>query len=164
MTMTGNEYKQKLLTDAAFRNHIKNCPMCGQSVEDRVITIYEDLIDQLYAIYCWCGEKKRHEFTTKEIKHLLNHNGYARFGDFVKCSGGILYRPEVDGKTTKGVYGLNMARAKAFFRGEREMPMQVSLNQLTNEKRVLRTAKIGDFPTLTALLNEKGLYDHERLF
>lgn len=163
--MNGYEFKQKLMTDADFRAQTKSCPMCGQSVEDRVITIYEDLIDQLYKIYCWCGENKKHEFTTKEIRHLLNHNGYARFGDFVKCSGGILYRPEDDaGNTTKGTYGLNMARAKAFFRGEREMPMQVSLNQLTNEKTILKTAKIGDFPKLTVLLNEKGLYDHERLF
>lgn len=162
--MTVREYKEKLLTDAKFREEQGICMVCGQNVKDRIITIYESLIDELYQVYKWCGEHKRHEFSMKDIRHLLSKNGYNRFNDLVKCSGGIVYRPEGDDdETHKGSYGMNMARAKAFFKGEREMPMQVRLNQLTKEKEILKTAKVGDFPALTNLLNTQGLYDHERL-
>lgn len=159
-----NKFKERLQTDEELRKHLEKCPLCNSTIEDRIITIYADLVRQLYEVYKWCGEKRVHEFKRKDIRHLMNHNGYARFGDFVRCSGGIIYKPKDDetGNSEKALFGMNMARAKLFFKGEREMPMQVKMNQITEEITVLRTAKIGEFPELFQLLNEKGLYDYER--
>ena len=140
------------------------CPFCAANVEDRTISIYEELVGQLYAIYRWCGEHQRHEFTMKDIRHLLDFNGYTRFNDLIRCSNGILYRPtDEDGeKLKRGHYGMHMARAKAFFHGERSVHLQITLNQITHEKVVLREVMVGEIPALTALLVD-GVYDYEKI-
>ena len=113
------------------RNEIKHCPFCNGNVEDRLITLYDELINSLYDVYVWCGNNQRHEFSMKDIRHLMGHNEYARFGDLVRNAGGILYRPaDEDKRKAKGSYGMNMARAKEFFQKKRSMPMEVILNQI----------------------------------
>lgn len=147
-----NKYK----TDSEFRNRVKNCQACGQNIADRYVTLYDDLIHVLYQVYCWCGEKRVHEFTRKDISHILRRSSdFARFGDLVRF-GGLVY------KRGKANYGLNMGRCKEFFRGERQIPVQITLNQLTNEILESKYVSVGQFPALTSLLNEKGLYDFER--
>jgi hypothetical protein len=143
----------------AKRNEIEFCPLCGASIKDRTISLYKGLIDALYAVYCWCGEKRKHEFETKEIKHLLGMNEYARFGDLVRF-GGIVYKPE--GKE-KAHFGINMKRARDFFHGEYQIPMQITLNQITNEIINATYVKVDDFPSLVELFNEEGTYDHEKV-
>ena len=151
------------------RNEIKLCPFCNASVEDRVISIYEELVSQLYAIYRWCGQNKRHEFSMKDIRGLLDFNGYNRFNDLIRCSNGVLYRPEgetpVEGKkrAKRGEYGINMARAKEFFTGKRSIHLQISLNQITHEKTVLKDVMVGQVPVLNKLLDSEGVYDWEKL-
>lgn len=146
------------------RNEIKACPICNSNIEDRVITIFAGMIDVLYDIYKWCGKNQRHEFKMSDVRQFMDHNVYTRFGDFVRCSCGIIYRPsDVDKKKTKGEYGMNMARAKEFFRGQRSMPMQIRMNQITGEKEVLQESLVGGFPSLSNLINKEGLYDHEML-
>ena len=153
------EYKQKLFTDKEFRNAQGRCIVCGQNVKDREIALFRGLIDALYKVYCWCGENRKHEFHTKEIKHLLGTTEYARFGDLVRF-GGLLYKPENDdGDKEKAFYGLNMARAKEFFAGQREIPAWITINQLTNEIIDSKYVTIKDFPDLYRFLDEKGLYD-----
>lgn len=154
----GSRYK----TDKTFRNNIGNCQLCGQNIKDREVGLYQGLIDALYAVYCWCGEKRKHEFHTKEIKHLLGKNEYARFGDLVRF-GGIVYKPEGDDGKEKGLFGINMARAKEFFAGTRQIPVWIVLNQLTNEIEDAKYVSVGEFPSLVQLLNEKGLYDYEKI-
>lgn len=147
------------------RNEIKRCPMCDHNVEDRQIAIYEELVNQLYAIYCWCGEHKIHEFKMGDIKHLLDKNGYTRFNDLIQCSNGILYRPVSDegAALKKGHYGMHMARAKDFFKGGRTIHLQISMNQITGDWKVLKEVKVGEIPQLRMLLDREGIYDWERL-
>jgi hypothetical protein len=147
------------------RNEIKKCPFCDNSTEDRVISIYEELVSQLYAIYRWCGQHKRHEFAMKDIRGLLDFNGYTRFNDLIRCSNGVLYRPtdEESKKKKRGDYGINMARAKEFFTGKRSIHLQISLNQITHEKVVLKDVMIGEVPVLNKLLDSEGVYDYEKL-
>lgn len=143
------------------RNKLGRCPVCNQGIKDRPIALYQGLIDSLYQIYRWCGEKRRHEFKTKEIKHLFGRNEYARFGDLMRF-GGIVYKPKrEDGKGHKAEFGLNMARAKEFFGGEYKIPVQIILNQITNEIEAATYVSIRDFPKLYELLDKEGLYDYE---
>lgn len=149
------------------RNEIHLCPFCNANIKDRNISIYEELIGQLYEIYKWCGEHRLHEFTTKEVRHFFDHNGYARFNDLIRCSNGILYRPEGEDESMdrvkRGKYGMHMARAKEFFQGKRPIHLSISLNQITGEKQVLKDVFIGQIPPLKELLDAQGLYDHEKL-
>ena len=57
---------------------------------------------------------------------------------------------------------MHMARAKAFFHGERSVHLQITLNQITHEKVVLREVMVGEIPALTALLVD-GVYDYEKI-
>lgn len=163
--MTGNEFKQKLIDDREFRNQTGNCPMCNHSVKDRKVTLFAELIEAMHKVYRWCGEHKKHEFDMKEITHLLSKNCYTRFGN-LKYIGGIIY-PAKDPNTDKprrGWYGMNMARAKEFFHGNRDIPVWVIINPITDEIIDEKRAKVDEFPQLKAYLDEHGQYDHERLF
>ncbi|MCL5435937.1 MAG: hypothetical protein M1275_02555 [Patescibacteria group bacterium] len=156
--MTLEEYKQKLITDRDLRNRVQRCPLCNSSIADRKVTIFEELIGTLYRVYCWCGEKERHEFDTKDVRHLMGKNEYARFGDLVRF-GGLVYKPkDDDGKTRKGWFGINMARAKEFFSGQRQIPVEITLNQITNEIIDSKYVSIGQFPELSHMIDHDGQY------
>jgi hypothetical protein len=147
---------QQYKTDATLRARVKHCQLCGQNIEDRHAALYKGLIEALYQVYCWCGEKKCHEFTRHDIAHLLrNGSNFARFGDLIRF-GGLVY------KRGRVKYGLNMGRCKEFFRGERQIPVQITLNQLTNEIIESRYVKVGDFPELSSFLGSNGMYDYEK--
>ena len=144
----------------ANRNGIGHCPYCNANIKDRKIALYKKLVDTLYQIYCWCGKNRRHEFHTKDIRHLLGKIEYTRFGDFVRF-GGIVYKPKVDGESEKALFGINMARAKEFFSGQRDIPLQITVDQITGEIVDEVRGKVGDFPELSAFIKSNGLYDHE---
>lgn len=143
----------------ARRNELKDCPCCGSNIQDRKVALYKGMIDALYKIYIWCGKNDRHEFQMHEVRDFLGKNEYARLGDFTRF-GGIVYRPKVEGKK-KGHYGINMERAKEFFHGTRMIPVQITLNQITNEIIDQTDAYWYEFPSLVELMKEKGQYDHE---
>jgi hypothetical protein len=143
------------------RNEIKQCPLCNHNIEDRKIAIYEELVTQLYRIYCWCGKNRKHEFSMTDVRQFLDHNGYNRFNDLIQCSNGILYRPDKNVK--RGHYGMNMARAKEFFHGSRTVHLQISMNQITGKWTVLREAKVNEIPSLGKMLTLEGVYDYEQL-
>ncbi len=164
-----HEYERKLdmerfNKEKAFihtnRNHMGNCPYCNGSIKDRKVAIYKGLVDSLYKVYQWCGKKGRHEFRMHDIRDLLGKNEYNRFGDLVRF-GGIVYKPKLYGKSEKAKYGINMQRAKEFFNGQREIPLQIVLDQISGEVLSSVNGKIGDFPELYKFLKENGLYDHE---
>lgn len=162
--MEFSQYKKKLEEDADFREHIGKCPLCNGNVKDRKITIYQELIASLYRVYQWCLENEVHEFDIKKVRHLIGKVEYTRWGDLVRCSGGIVYRA-VDpksGKTRKGYYGINRERAGQFFRGERTIPMQTTLNQVTNERTEVRSAYVRDLPDVASMLDKDGQYDHKK--
>jgi len=142
------------------RNQLKRCPFCNSCIEDRKVALYKELIDALYKVYCYLGQKRKHDFEMKEIRHLLGRNEYARFGDLVRF-GGIVYKPKVEGMSEKALFGINMARAKEFFSGQRQIPLQITLDQISGEIIDEVRGSVGDFPELYTLINAKGLYDHE---
>lgn len=143
------------------RNAMGHCPYCNSNIKDRKIALYKGIIRSLYAVYCWCGKNKRHEFEMRDIRHLLGKNEYTRFGDLVRF-GGIVYKPKINGESKKALYGINMARAKEFFAGQREIPIQIILDQITGETiGVVAMGGVNDFPELSAFLTKEGLYDHE---
>lgn len=128
--------------------HKQSCPTCGQSVNEREIGLFKGMVVSLYDIWQWCEEKNRHEFTRKEIKHLLkSDNQIARFGDWVMF-GGLVY------KQGKGHYGLNMERTRDFFTGRSSIPTLIYKNPLTKELRKDRYRYVGQIPSLNELLTE----------
>ncbi len=143
------------------RNTIGRCPCCNGNIKDRKIAIFKGLIDALYRVYCWCGKNRKHEFETKEVKHLFGKTEYARFGDLVRF-GGLLYKPKVDGKSTKAIYGLNMERAKEFFSRKRDIPIQITIEQFTGTIISEVRGYVDEFPELYKLLKSDGMYDHEK--
>lgn len=158
-----SEYKDKLIHDGPYRNVIGRCPLCNANIQDRTVTLYKELIEALYRVYRHCGEHLKHEFETKEIKHLLGKNEYARFGDLIRF-GGIIYKPkDENGKSRKAWFGINMARARQFFMGEYKIPVQIVLNQITNEILDAKYVTIYDFPLLRDMIDKDGLYDYEKV-
>jgi len=152
----------RLRSDSDLRNHMRRCPTCNSNIEDRFVTLYRGLIDALYRVYRWCAQSRRNTFETREIKHLLGKNEYARFGDLVRF-GGIVYKPkDEDGKSRKALFGINMERAREFFAGTRQIPIQIVLNQITNQIEESRYVTVDDFPELKDLLREDGLFDHQK--
>jgi hypothetical protein len=55
-----------------------------------------------------------------------------------------------------------MARAKEFFHGYREIPVQITLNQITNEIIESKYVKVNEIPQLVTYLGEHGLYDYDK--
>lgn len=142
------------------RNDIGLCPCCNRNIKDRKIALFKGLMNALYQVYCWCGKENKHEFETKEIKHLLGKNEYARFGDLIRF-GGILYKPE-SGTNNKAHFGINMKRAKDFFHGKSQIPIQITIEQFTGKIVNEVRGSILDIPELYAFLNEDGMYDYEK--
>ncbi len=145
------------------RNDIKKCPVCHGNIQDRAISIYDGLVKSLYEIYRWCGSKKIHEFSMKDVKHFLSKNDYARFNDLIKLSNGAVYRQTVDDKILKGYYGLNMSRLKEFYQGERQMKIQIIKDQITNETVAETLVYYWELPKLYEYLDANGIFDHERI-
>ena len=141
----------------AKRNEIKSCPVCSGNIEDRKVAIYSELLTALYQVYVWCGKNGRHEFSMKDIRELLGRNEYARFGDLVRF-GGLVYKP--DGKAS---YGLNMGRTKEFFNGQRSIPIQIVLNQITDEIVAATYVYVWQIRGLPELLDAEGGYDYKRM-
>ena len=149
------ELKKQVLEN---RNEMCRCPICNSNIKDRVVSLYSGLINTLYKVYCWCGEKRRHEFENKDVQHLFNKNDYARFGDLIRF-GGLVYKPE----NKNGAYGLNMERTKEFFEGKRSIPIQLVLNQITNEIVAATYIYVYEFPNILEFLNKDGLFDYEKV-
>lgn len=154
-----NDY---LSVNDAERNHLGRCPVCGSNIADRKVTLFKEIISALYDVYVWCGRNRVHEFETKDIKNLLSKSNYARFGDLIRF-GGLVYKPkDENGHSRKAWFGLNMARCKEFFAGKRAIPVQITLNQITNEIVSQKYVTVLEFPSLTALMTQDGLYDYEK--
>lgn len=134
----------------------QNCPTCGQSINEREIGIFYSMVTALFQVWRWSEDKKIHEFTRKDIKHLFdNENVTARFGDWIMF-GGLVYRPT--GEKKKGKYGLNIERVKNFFNGELAIPTVIYKNPLTKELTPDRYKTINKIPHLSEFLDEAGEY------
>lgn len=146
--MTKDEVNQR-------RNQLKRCPCCNGNIEDRTISLNTSMVQALYLVCKWLQEKGRHEFETKEVKHLWTKTQYATFGDLV-WFGGIVY------KKSKANYGIHLERAKEYFRGDREIPLYVTINQITGEVVDKKLGKVNQVKKITAWLrSDNKLYQHK---
>jgi hypothetical protein len=128
------------------------CPCCGQSINQRKITLFRGMADSLKKVFQWCIEKNKHEFSRKDIKHLLTTDSeIARFGDWV-WFGGIVY------KRGKGEYGINMERANAFFTGKLKIPMTIVKDPKTDEHYGEDYRSLSEMHKLKDLLDIDGSY------
>jgi len=153
-----NFVKDELSGNREFRNKISHCPICNSNIKDREVALYKGLVRALHDVYLYCRHKGINEFETKDIKHLLDKNAYARFGDLVRF-GGIVYKPkDANGKTRKAFYGINRERASAFFCGDYQIPVSITINQITNEIIDEKRVGIKDIPELIEYLDETLLY------
>lgn len=151
-------WKQWRVRLIAVRNKVKRCPLCGNNIEDRTVTIYKDLVNDLYKVYKHCKQAGVYTFKMRDVKYLMSKNNYARFGDLSRF-GDLVY------KYAKGNYGLNMDKCLAFFKGIYKIPVQITINQITNEIVEKHEVDIQHFPELWQMLNGEGVYDNKkRLF
>ena len=117
-----------------WRNELKCCPFCSNPIADATVNYtVQAAVQALYKLYRWCGEKRRHEFKISEVKHLLDHTQYANLNHMARF-GGIVYRPQLYGKTRAGWYGIHMERAAEFFACRRKAPVQITHNRFTGER------------------------------
>ena len=131
------------------------CPWCGQTINDREVTLYSGMVRALIRVFYWCKENNRNEFTRKEIKPLFRgvDNEIARWGDWLLFGNGMVYRPG-----GKGSWGLNLDRVEQFIKGERDIPTRVIIYRTTNEKLYFDYKRIGDISNLSKFLDESGQY------
>jgi len=128
----------------------QNCPTCGQSVNEREIVLFEELVRALFQVWLWAKKRGIHEFSRRDIKQFLtNENISARFGDWV-LFGGLVYHPNHQ----KGEYGLNIPRCDEFFAGFRAIPTVAYKNPLTGVIRYEEPKKLGQIKKLRSFLTE----------
>jgi len=135
----------------AEKKEHNRCPYCKRIIDKREISLYRSLIESLGKIYKWCREKEIHNFTKKNIKGLLDHNDYARFGDLI-LFGGLVY------KGGQSKYGLNMERCEEFFAGKTKIPTRILKDPITKEIEHFDYKTIRDIPGLVKFLDDEGLY------
>ena len=72
--------KEYFINNQKRRNQVRLCPLCNANMADRKVTLYKELVDSLYDVYCWLGERQRHGFEMKEIKHPFRQGYLATRG------------------------------------------------------------------------------------
>ena len=136
--------------------HKQTCPTCGQSVNKRSIQLYSGMVKVLLKIHKWCSEKETHEFTRKDIEHLLaGYSENCRMSDWV-LFGGLMYRP--DGEKKGGRYGMNMERTQDFLSGKLKIPTVILKDPLTKELEMTEYKNVYQIPHLAEFLDENKQY------
>jgi len=147
------------------RNEVKQCPCCSQPIDD-VVTQYpkEVVLEVLGMSMEFVRLTQRYEFDLKELQKVvgrqLSHTAYCNINHFVRF-GGIMFRPKnpKTGEPYKsGHYGINMDRAREFFKGIRNAPVRIVRNRFTDEKEYTKVS-IHDFPSVKQFINEDGEYN-----
>lgn len=131
---------------------------CGHkhTVSQREIALYRGMVTALFSVMRWCEQTGRHEFQMSEIRHLLDKNEYARWGDW-KMFGGLVYTPYKT-EENKAHYGLNIPRCKSFFAGEITIPSRIYKNPVTGELTPADPKHITQIPHLGDFLNKNNQY------
>lgn len=108
----------------------QTCPTCGQSVNERQVSLFKGLVAALWSVFQYCAAHEVSTFRRKDVKNLFtSENQTTRFGDWIWFDPNLIRR---DG-LKKGHYELNMARAADFFAGLVAIPTVVWKNPLTGE-------------------------------
>lgn len=147
------------------RNELDGCSICNRPIED-VQTQYpkEVVLEILGIAMLYVRITGEHEFTVADLQKKtgkqLTHTAYCNINHFVRF-GGIMYRPidpETGEKYKSSHFGINMQRAREFFRGERPCPIKIMHNRFTNES-THTNVMIGDFPHMIDLIDDEGNYN-----
>ena len=134
----------------------KSCPTCGQSINEREIVLFSEMVVALWDVWKWCREKGKTSFRTRDIKHLFKGtNASARFGDWI-LFGGLVYRPNTGPK--KGYFCLNTERMQEFFAGRLPIPTQIWKNPVTGELRMEKYKTVNEVPHLKQYLYSDNEY------
>lgn len=152
----------------AIKNHIHEnrneygyCPFCNAHIEDRVESIYAELIASLYRVMRWCEQKGKHEFKMTDIRHLLGQINYTRFGNLVHYGGVVYPIKNEDGKRMRGHFGLNMERAMEVFANQRAFPLAKTYDMITGECIAETCVFVKDMPSLKQFIDSEGVYHPE---
>lgn len=106
------------------------CPTCHQSINERRITLFYDLVPALYAVMKWCQYHNTYSFGRTDIKHLFkNENQSARFGDLPKICPQLIRSPK------RGEYQINTINCVSFFKGNICIPTVIYHDPLTGQYR-----------------------------
>lgn len=134
----------------------QSCPTCGQSVNKRKIQFYSGMAVMIFKIRKYCQEKQTHEFRRRDIEHLLQSAGEkSRFSDLI-LFGGLIYRPEGEGKG--GYYGMNIERVDNFLAGRLAINTLILKDPLQHTLEHLEPRYIHEIPNLTDFLDENRQY------
>ena len=128
------------------------CPHCGHIIDKREIAIFKGMLESLAMVYDWCRQKRRHEFSRKEIEQfLISGSQKARWGDWV-LFGGLIYKIE------KGRWGLNLERTEDFLFGSRIIPIRGWKDPITGEFTPTEHSTRAGIPGIQKFLDESGIY------
>lgn len=131
----------------------QSCPRCGQSVNERQITLFVGMVEGLWKVFKYCEAKGSYTFKKKDIKHLLGDVVSANFA-YWRWFGGLAYNP--DG--IAGHYGLNEQRCRDFFAGKLQIPTVLWKNPLSDGIRREDYRYIQAIPNLSEFLDENEQY------
>lgn len=134
------------------RNQIKQCPCCNQTISDRDIMLNSGLIKALYNVAKWCQDKNTNKFMMKDVRHILGKNEYANFSSLERF--GLVNK---DGTAS---YQLDFGHLVPIFKGEKEFPLYITINQITDEVIEKKMGKISEVKKLKEwLMEENRLYN-----
>lgn len=109
--------------------NIEKCPCCGQSVNEREISLYEGMVDALANVFAWCKEKNRWEdIRFKEFNHLLGPSEMARFSDW------RFFAPHLI-SGANGSYTFDEKGIAAYLANETTVNTRILNNPLTKERK-----------------------------
>lgn len=130
------------------------CPTCGQSINEREISLYSGMVKSLARLYCRAKQRGEHEFTRKEMVDIFkgSANEIARWGDWVYF-GGLVYKP-----AGKGTWGLNMERCSAFLSNNLEIAIRVSKDPISKQITTIERGTVRDIKNLSSFLDENQQY------
>lgn len=135
------------------------CPTCHQSANVREFTLFSGMVEALWEVCKWAGNKGVDRFSRKDINHILDQYRHvpARFGDWIYF-GNILDR---DGK--KGYYRIDIEKARKFFGGKETIAIKVLHDPLwklngTMEYKEVTFGTIDDIGHLNEFLDENKEY------
>ncbi len=137
-----------------MKKEIRRCSHCGSTLSLRSISLYRGMVEALWKVFKYTGERGSTRFTRKEIKHLLagNENTTARFGDWVMF-GNLIH------KEGKGKYIINREYCEKYFLNEYQIPNTIWKDPISGEvveREDYRYAR--DTKSIREFLDEDDMY------
>ena len=125
----------------------QSCPTCGQSVNEREISLFKGMVTALYEVWQWAEQHNITEFTRRDIKHLFkDENQIARFGDWLLF--GLLSSEQ------KGHYKISLNRCRLFFAGKAQINATLYKDPIARTIRGENPKYVHDIKGIAEFLDE----------